>query len=167
MQQTPVDRLAEVRTLSEQLPRFMRLVQALKTQLARADTRDRAALVLLYPLVRLGPLRQGTLAELVHADPSTISRHVASLVEQGLVRRVADETDGRASRLLVTDAGHAALEALCREREAHLEQVTSGWDADDLATLTSLLGRLLDDFAATLPGNPDAATPLAPSREIR
>jgi DNA-binding MarR family transcriptional regulator len=149
------DRLAEVRVLSEQLPRFMRLVHALKSQVSTADGRDRAALVLLYPLVRLGPLRQGALAELVHADPSTVSRHVASLVEQGLVRRVADESDGRASRLVVTEAGHAALDALRREREAHLERVTAGWDPADIATLTTLFGRLLDDLAATLPGSAD------------
>jgi DNA-binding MarR family transcriptional regulator len=155
MQQTPTDRLAEVRILSEQLPRFMRLIHALKTQLVRTDARDRAALVLLYPLVRLGPLRQSALAELVHADPSTVSRHVAALVEQGLVRRVADETDGRASRLVVTEAGHAALETLRREREAHLGRVTAAWDDDDLAAFTTLFGRLLDDFAATLPGTPD------------
>jgi DNA-binding MarR family transcriptional regulator len=165
----PVDRQAAVRTLSEQLPRFMRLVHALKTQLAKTDSRDRAALVLLFPLARLGPLRQGALAELVHADPSTVSRHVAALVEQGLVRRVADESDGRASRLHVTDAGHTALEALCRERETHLEQVTAGWDAAELATLTTLFGRLLDDITAALPGNPDAPAGTAPldAREIR
>ena len=71
--------------------------------------RDRAAHVLLFPLCRLGPLRQGALADLVHADPSTVSRHVAALVEQGLVRRVADESDGRASRLVVTDEGHTGV----------------------------------------------------------
>jgi DNA-binding MarR family transcriptional regulator len=152
----PVDRPAQVRTLAEQLPRFMRLVHALKLQMAKNESRDRAALVLLFPLVRLGPLRQGALADLVHADPSTVSRHVAVLVEQGLVRRVADESDGRASRLHVTDAGHAALETLCRERENHLAQVTAGWDAADLATLTTLFGRLLDDISASLPGVPDA-----------
>ena len=148
--------LAEVRVLSEQLPRFMRLVHALKTQMAKNDRGDHAALVLLFPLVRLGPLRQGALAELVHADPSTVSRHVAALVEQGLVRRVADESDGRASRLHVTAAGDAALESLRRERENHLASVTAGWDAAELATLTTLFGRLLDDLAASLPGNPDA-----------
>jgi DNA-binding MarR family transcriptional regulator len=164
----PLDRLTSVRTLAEQLPRFMRLVHALKTQMTTTDSRDRAALVLLFPLVRLGPLRQTALAELVHADPSTVSRHVAELVEQGLVRRVADESDGRASRLLVTEAGHAALDALRRERESHLEHVTSGWDGDDLATLTTLFGRLLDDIAATLPGNPDATgTPPIDPRETR
>ena len=160
------DRLAELRLLSEQLPRFMRLVHALKNQPDRADNRDRAALVLLFPLARLGPLRQGALAELVHADPSTVSRHVAALVEQGLVQRVADESDGRASRLLVTEAGHAALETLRRERENHLGQVTADWDAADLAALTRLFGRLLDDIAATLPGTDAGPLPLDP-REIR
>jgi DNA-binding MarR family transcriptional regulator len=145
-------RVDELRLLSEQLARFVRLVHALKNQPDRNDGRDRAALVLLFPLVRLGPLRQGALAELVHADPSTVSRHVAALVEQGLVRRAADESDGRASRLHVTDAGHAALETLRRERESHLGQVTADWDGADLTTLTTLLGRLLDGMAATLPG---------------
>ena len=160
------DRLADLRRLSEQLPRFMRLVHALKTQLAKNDNRDRAALVLLFPLARLGPLRQGALADLVHADPSTVSRHVAALVEQGLVHRVADESDGRASRLLVTDAGHAALETLRRERESHLEQVTAAWDDADLAALTTLFGRLLDDIATTLPGTDAGSLPSEP-RENR
>ena len=160
MQQTPIDRLAEVRTLSEQLPRFMRLVQAVKTQLVRADTRDRAALVLLYPLVRMGPLRQGALAELVHADPSTVSRHVTQLVERGLVRRVADETDGRATRLVLTDAGNAELEQMRTDREARLRQVIADWSDDDVATFTALFDRLLDGIAATLPSDP--MSPSAP-----
>ena len=162
-----VDRLATVRALSEQLPRFMRLVHALKNQMAGAD-RDRAALVLLFPLERLGPLRQGALADLVHADPSTISRHVAALVERGLVRRVADESDGRASRLVVTDAGSTALLALRREREAHLARVTADWSAEDLAAFSALFGRLLDDIATSLPGVPDdACTPTDAPRENR
>ncbi|HEX2072214.1 MAG TPA: MarR family transcriptional regulator [Geodermatophilus sp.] len=151
-------RLETLGVLGEQLPRFMRLVHALKAASA-ADGRDRAALVLLYPLVRFGPLRQGAVAELVHADPSTVSRHVTTLVEQGLVRRVADESDGRASRLVVTDAGRAALDQLRAEREGHLAHVTAAWDTADLARLTGLLGRLLDDFAAFLPT--EAGTPVA------
>lgn len=162
-----VDRAAAVRTLSEQVPRFMRLIHALKTQAAKGDGGDRAALVLLFPLVRLGPLRQGALAELVHADPSTVSRHVAALVEKGLVRRVADESDGRASRLHVTDAGHAALDALRRDRENHVAQVTAGWDTADLTALTTLLDRFLDDMSTTLPGGGDACGPTDPPREIR
>ena len=148
----PIGRLTEVRTLSEQMPRFLRLVHALKAQFA-SQARDRAALVLLFPLVRLGPLRQSALADLVHADPSTVSRHVAALVDQGLVRRIADESDGRASRLVVTDEGHAALETLRQERESHLARVTAAWTDAELATFTTLFGRLLDDLAAALPAS--------------
>src|SRR3954453_6750588 len=118
-----IGRLADVRPLSDQLPRFMRLAHAHKSQLA-SEGRERAALVLLVPLSRTGPLRQGALADLVHADPSTVSRHVATLVEQGLVRRVADESDGRASRLEITDPGMQALQDLCTERETRLDQAT-------------------------------------------
>ena len=159
----PIGRLEEVRTLSEQLPRFMRLVHALKAQFA-TQARDRAALVLLFPLARLGPLRQSALADLVHADPSTVSRHVAGLVDQGLVRRIADESDGRATRLVVTDEGRAALESLRRDRESHLERVTAAWSDADLATFTTLFGRLLDDLASALPAAGDATSsgPSAP-----
>lgn len=149
------DRAETVRVLGEHLPRFMRLVHALKSS-RTAQGWDRAALVLLFPLHRLGPLRQGALAELVHADPSTVSRHVAGLIEQGLVQRVADEADGRASRLVITAAGQAALAQVRAEREAHLAQVTADWSAADLATLTALFGRLLDDIAASLPADPSA-----------
>lgn len=152
------DRARSVGTLSEQLPRFLRLISSAKTLLS-SDPRDRAALVLLYPLVRLGPMRQGALAEHVHADPSTISRHVAALVEEGLVRRVADESDGRATRLVVTDAGLAALEAMRRERTAVLDRLTLGWSEPDLAAFTDLLGRFLDDLAAALPGDVASSTP--------
>jgi DNA-binding MarR family transcriptional regulator len=151
----PRDR--SVDTLSEQLPRLLRLVTAAKNNVP--ESRDRAAIVLLHPLARLGPLRQGALAEQLHADPSTVSRHVAVLVEEGLVRRVADESDGRATRLLVTDAGLAALEQLGRDRGAVVQRITADWQPDDLATFTGLLGRFLDDLAAALPGDA-ASTPV-------
>ena len=158
------DRLTDLRTLGEQLPRFIRLVHALKNSQA-AEGRDRAALVLLFPLERLGPLRQGALAELVHADPSTVSRHVSSLIERGLVHRIADETDGRASRLVVTDAGRTAMAQVRAEREAHLARATADWSAADLATLAHLFGRLLDDLAASLPTDPNAVPVAASPRE--
>lgn len=165
---SPAGRLDEVAQLSEHIPRFVRLAHAFKNQMA-AQGHDRAALVLLLPLMRVGRLRQGALAELVHADPSTVSRHVATLVGQGLVRREADESDGRASRLVVTDAGRAAFDGLRAERESHLARATATWSEQDLATLNTLFGRLLDDLTAALPGLPGlpgVSAPAAP-RENR
>jgi DNA-binding MarR family transcriptional regulator len=154
-----VDRDAGVRALGEQLPRFMRVMHGLKNQHAAEGGRDRAALVLLFPLARLGAVRQSELADVVHADPSTVSRHVGLLVERGLVRREADASDGRASRLVVTAAGRSELEHLRAEREAYLRQVTADWTPSDLATFTELFERLLDGIAATLP----TETPTSPA----
>jgi len=147
-------REAGVRMLSEQLPRLMRLVHGLKAQAAAEGGRDRAAHVLLFPLCRLGPLRQSALADLVHADPSTVSRHVTQLVERGLVRQVADESDGRATRLVLTDAGSAELDQMRGDRETRLRQVIADWSDEDVATFSALFERLLDGIAATLPSDP-------------
>ncbi|TYP87835.1 MarR family winged helix-turn-helix transcriptional regulator [Blastococcus xanthinilyticus] len=140
-------------TLSDQMPRFMRLIHGIKAQHTAEGGRDRAASVLLFPLERLGPLRQSALAELVHADPSTVSRHVTLLVEHGLVVRVADESDGRASRLVLTDAGRTELDGLRAERVAYLRTVVTEWTDDELTTFTALFDRLLDGIAATLPND--------------
>ena len=162
-----VARDGELRALSEQMPRFMRLIHGIKAQHTADGGRDRAALVLLFPLDRVGPLRQSALADAVHADPSTVSRHVALLVERGLVRRVADESDGRASRLVLTDAGRAQLDQLRAERVAYLRTVTADWTDDELQSFTTLFDRLLADIAATLPGVPDAPAAADLPREIR
>ncbi|MGY2078419.1 MarR family winged helix-turn-helix transcriptional regulator [Modestobacter sp. SYSU DS0657] len=141
-------------SLSDELARLMRVMHALKatgTAGAAPDARERAAHVLLFPLTRLGPLRQGALAELVHADPSTVSRHVTLLVDRGLVRRVADEQDGRVSRLVVTPAGEAVLDQLRQEREALLAAVTADWAPGELAGFTAQLRRFVQDLTDHLP----------------
>jgi hypothetical protein len=43
--------------------------------------------------------------------------------------------------------------------------VTAGWSAADLASFTTLFGRLLDDMSATLPGVGDACDPTDATRE--
>ena len=155
----PVGRDAGLLALSDQMPRFMRLIHGIKAQHTAEGGRDRAALVLLFPLDRLGPLRQSELAEVLHADPSTVSRHVTLLVDRALVVRVADESDGRATRLGLTDAGRAQLDQLRGERVAYLRTVTADWSDDELTTFTDLFERLLNDVAATLPTDSPASSP--------
>ena len=150
-------------SLPEELVRLVRVMHLLKNQTtggAGPEARERAAHVLLFPLTRLGPLRQGALAELVHADPSTVSRHVTLLVDRGLVRRVADASDGRASRLVVTPAGEAVLDQMRQERSSLFARVTADWDGEELRTFTRQLHRLvrqLSDHLPTLGTAPDGA----------
>jgi DNA-binding MarR family transcriptional regulator len=154
--------------LSDDLTQLSRVLHALKASVTSGsgpEARERAAHVLLFPLTRLGPLRQGALAELVHADPSTVSRHVTLLVERGLVRRVADELDGRASRLVVTPAGEAVLEAMRQERDGFLQQVTADWAPEDLDTFTRLLHRFVQGLTDHLPSLGAAAGGASPCTE--
>jgi DNA-binding MarR family transcriptional regulator len=155
-------------TLSDELARLSRVLHAIKAHAASgsgAEARERAAHVLLFPLTRLGPMRQGALADLVHADPSTVSRHVTLLVDRGLVRRVADEQDGRVSRLVVTPAGEAVLDGMRREREELLAAVTADWSPTDLATFTGQLRRFVDDLTDHLPSLGAAAGASLPRPE--
>ena len=92
--------------LGDQLMRLVRLVERAGTRLKGGDDGvDRASYLLLVHLVRQGPRRLTTLAEAVHSDPSTVSRQVAALVRNGLVERLADPDDGRASLLAATPTG--------------------------------------------------------------
>ncbi len=155
-------------SLSDELARLSRVLHAYKTSSVvgtGTDARERAAHVLLFPLTRLGPLRQGALAELVHADPSTISRHVTLLVDRGLVRRAADEQDGRASVLVVTPAGEAVLESMRQEREALLERVTAAWTDAERTAFTGQLHRFVQDLTAQLPFLGAAAGGASPAAE--
>jgi DNA-binding MarR family transcriptional regulator len=141
-------------SLSDQLIQLVRVLHVLKAQGTAGsgpEARERAAHVLLFPLTRLGALRQGALAELVHADPSTVSRHVTLLVDRGLVRRIADEQDGRASRLVVTPAGEAVLDQMRQERDTVLARVTAHWQPEELATFTRQLHRFVQDLSDSLP----------------
>lgn len=152
---TAPGRPEDIRALSDEVSRLFRLVHPVKAHLGTGvgsdAARERAAHVLLFPLARLGPLRQGALAELMHSDPSTISRHVTLLVDRGLVRRVADATDGRASRLVVTTDGEAVTEAMRRERELLFDRVTHSWPQEMLDTFTGLLHRFVEDLTDVLP----------------
>jgi DNA-binding MarR family transcriptional regulator len=79
-------------------------------------------------------------------DPSTVSRAVAALVREGLVRRAADPADGRASTLTLTPHGRAALDETNDWYERHLAAALKDWSTEDVAAFTAFLGRFADDL---------------------
>lgn len=136
--------------LAQQLSRHARLLNVIRTHMASwAPTGlDWSAFTLVMTLVKLGPARQGELAESSLLDPSTVSRHVAQLVRAGLVERRADPADGRAVQLVASPLGEAMAAEVFARRKQMLDQVLAGWGPDDLATLCRLFGRLNDDLDA-------------------
>jgi DNA-binding MarR family transcriptional regulator len=136
--------------LSAQLIRLIRLINSVKVHSAAKQRHgvEFSSYVLLFQLVRNGPQRLSSLAECVHADVSTVSRQVSTLVEHGLVEKRPDELDRRAALLAATDAGLELFRRMRRERNAMFNDVLDSWTPAEIAALTTSLARFNDDFAA-------------------
>jgi DNA-binding MarR family transcriptional regulator len=134
--------------LAGQLFRLLRTVERTKAQAAaaRGDGMERACFGLLVELADHGPRRTTALAEAVLADPSTVSRQVAQLVQQGYVERQPDPEDGRASRLAATERGIRHLRESRAKRNQMFAALLAEWDTEDRERLVRLLERLNDDF---------------------
>ncbi|ROS43736.1 MarR family winged helix-turn-helix transcriptional regulator [Amycolatopsis thermoflava] len=81
-------------------------------------------------------------------DQPRASRLTAQALEAGLVRRRADQADGRRSLLEPTAEGRRAIEEIQAFRARVVAEVTAGWDRDDRAVLAKLLARFTEDFSA-------------------
>jgi DNA-binding MarR family transcriptional regulator len=85
-------------------------------------------------------------------EKATVSRAVSALIARGFLKREADDRDGRASRLVLTDAGRAAYEAIAPKIERAEAELTQGLSDVDRLQLLSLLDRL-DTQPVALPGS--------------
>ena len=86
-------------------------------------------------------MRASALAASVQADLSTVSRQVATLVGRGLLERRADQLDGRACLLAVTDAGRAAIAEHEQGRQAFFDEVLTGWSTEEMRQFARQLER--------------------------
>ena len=74
------------------------------------------AISLLLSVARTGPVRLAELAAAEGVNPTMLSRAVAAMVQDGLLRRASDEGDRRAAWVEVTAAGRRLAERMRRER---------------------------------------------------
>ena len=98
-------RTEAVASVTDSFIDLQRTVRRSKARLLAAAGNDveSATHLLLHTPESEGPMRASALAASVHADLSTVSRQVAALVSRGLLERRADQHDGRACVLAVTD----------------------------------------------------------------
>ena len=137
--------------LSTELVRFARVGARVKGMLNVGDLgAEFSALMLLFPLRHMGPMRVTDLAEVKQADPSTVSRQAAQLVKAGLARREADPGDGRASRLAITETGLAACQQLHEARQALLSRVLSDWPPERVDAFAGLFAEFNSSVEALL-----------------
>ncbi|WP_104089970.1 MarR family winged helix-turn-helix transcriptional regulator [Arthrobacter sp. GMC3] len=100
----------------------------------------RLELLRLLSFTRDGALPMASASARLQVHPTSVTNVVDRLEKDGLVRRAAHPTDGRATLVVITDAGLA----LAEEATAALnEDVFSepGIPADDLQRMTGILAR--------------------------
>ncbi|WP_020669120.1 MarR family winged helix-turn-helix transcriptional regulator [Amycolatopsis nigrescens] len=85
----------------------------------------------------------GSIATALTIDQPRASRLVARAVAEGLLRRDADQRDGRRAVLVLTEAGQAALDRMHEFRRAVFAEAMADWPESDRADF----GRLLTAFA--------------------
>ena len=118
---------------------------------------DKSGLAVLHEARRLGIFRPSDLAAQMRLDLSTISRHLRSLEQQGMVKRTADPDDARAQRITITAHGADVLDRALEHRAATIRDAIAHWPEGDRNALRQLLCLLADDLS-------DIATPYAPGK---
>ena len=84
---------------------------------------------------RAGPLTPSELAEIERVKRPTATRVVARLVEDGLVTKATDPTDGRVSLLSASPDGRRLLKRLRKRKNAYLARRLRELDPGELETL--------------------------------
>lgn len=92
-------------------------------------------LAALATIERYGPLSPSELAERERIKRPTATRIVCNLESAGLVDRIRDPADGRASILSVTPKARVLLRRLRARKTAYLARRLDGLDAEDRRTL--------------------------------
>jgi DNA-binding MarR family transcriptional regulator len=131
-----------VATVADSFSELQRTVRRAKARLlAASDDVDSATRLLLHTVAGEGPMRASALAASVQADLSTVSRQVTTLVARGFLARQADQLDGRACLLAVTDAGRAAITEHEQRRQAFFDAVLADWSAQEMRQFAQELER--------------------------
>jgi DNA-binding MarR family transcriptional regulator len=136
-----------------------RLLRRAKAQL------DRAAYVTLARLADIAPARLGAIAESLGVDASTASRQVSTLERAGLVARVVDPDDRRASLVSITPSGAQTLDQLRIVRRQALAELLAGWAPADIATFAELATRFVTVLATM--GDQVDDTVVVPAATVR
>lgn len=128
--------------IEQQMTVLLRRVQRIHLVTAAGDVHlERSSYGIMCQLADEGPQRLGALAHAFGLDPSTITRQVQALEENGLAKRRTDPTDRRASILDLTEQGRQVLQRTREFRRHQLERALGDWEEDDRERFARLLSK--------------------------
>jgi DNA-binding MarR family transcriptional regulator len=100
-----------------------RLSKRLRTTAASRDAGlSPTAISLLLAVARTGPVRLSELAESEGINSTMLSRAVAGMIQDGLLKRSSDKSDRRAAWVEVTGAGRKLAQRMRRERTSAVNE---------------------------------------------
>lgn len=100
-----------------------------------------ASYLLLSHLAHEGPMRSSAVAESFGIDKGAVSRQVQHLVDLGLVERMPDPADGRATLLSTSEDALTRLAEVHRHRRTYLDERLGDWSEEELRGFVQSLGR--------------------------
>jgi DNA-binding MarR family transcriptional regulator len=141
-------REGQVDRLEEQLALFHRRSRRFLRSFATRvhPDMDASTYAVLLVIAQAAPLRLNELAEEFGLDKSTMSRHVSTLIQLGLVQRDPDPLDGRAFLLRPSPDGQSRLASATAARRDEWRGRLDGWSTAELTEFVVGLTRLNSDL---------------------
>lgn len=143
-------------SLGNHLPSTCPSVEALEYELAFLVRRleavrrrfdfglERAHYLLLIMLERSDRQSVGALAEQVNLDASTVTRQVAAMKQDGLVKKLDNPDDRRGGFVMITEKGREAAARSRAQRLERVERAFSDWSENDRREFARLTARYND-----------------------
>jgi DNA-binding MarR family transcriptional regulator len=107
--------------------------------LSRQMAIDPAVFGVLDAVEERGPSSVTDLAAVLGVDQPRASRLVAKAVDEGLLRRQADQSDGRRTLVALTTSGQRQVDAAHSARREVFARAMADWSEADQATFARLL----------------------------
>lgn len=136
-------RVESLRALEHEVGVMLRRIRRVLAERARAvhpELQSGSYLMLAY-LADLGAMRGSMIAEGLCLDKGAVSRQLQHLEEIGLVDRVPDPEDGRATLVSASAEAVRRIGEVASERRAWLDDRLADWTDDELAHFADQLGR--------------------------
>jgi DNA-binding MarR family transcriptional regulator len=108
---------------------------------------DESTYPVISGLARLGPQSAAQLAAGIGLDRSVVSRHATRLERAGLIERLADPSDQRATLLILTAGGRQAVQEMRQRLAVAVDEYLASWPPGEAERFAASLSRFTAEGA--------------------
>ncbi|WMT40961.1 MarR family transcriptional regulator [Paenibacillus sp. D2_2] len=93
-------------------------------------------------------VRASDIAAVLEVNPSSITRRIQALEQDGVIRLTKDPADQRSVLISVTSDGKRLLDTLTEQATHLFSSIIGHWDADDIQDITNLMSRFSNELTS-------------------